>query len=610
MPKFSETLPDFDPVSYTDWEDLVSKRSGDFEAVAQAGHSFGSSRFGALFHKDMATIEPSGLPPRRWRIVASHWAQDPNQVLRDIREDIAGGVEGVCLAWAGRQSPGLEYEGMKDVLTQLDLSQHKLVFFSGENVDKVTDLLADLVSDASAKLPANGNLGLDPIGRFAVTGELDNPLDTLLREAGALKANLPEPVRAYQVFIANGATFQDAGAGPVMELAYALSSAVAYIRSMVQAGVSPKTAAASVSVLLATDTQSFLSAAKFRAFRRLWVTVLDALGIKGVMWAADAVLSWRSMSQRDETTNILRAIAGAFGAAIGGAASISLFPHTSLNTLDDTEARRISRNIQTILREESRLADVQDPAAGSYAIETLTDAITTQAWLTFQALEENGGIIDGLRSGDVQAHCATAASRRAEEIASLDRLLIGGNSFVNADFDAPTGHGKSKGLAYLVSGIKLPKDRLKPLYIQRDTEQFENIRSISDAYLDLHNSRPKVMIVSFDDHARSDARVKWINSVLPLVGFDCVECGFKTLPQCLPAEEMIAAILCGTDSGYAVLGREAVAELKIVKNRLVLLVGDSNLDAEARLWGADGVINTGDDIVKTFGMILTEAGND
>jgi methylmalonyl-CoA mutase len=131
---------------------------------------------------------------------------------------------------------------------------------------------------------------------------------------------------------------------------------------------------------LAADADQFMTTAKFRALRKLWARIEEACGLapQPVFVAAEA--AWRMMTQRDPFVNVLRSTMAVVAAGLGGADSIAVVPYTAAIGLPDGLARRIARNTQLILLEESNLAKVADPSAGSGGFESLTNELCLAAW--------------------------------------------------------------------------------------------------------------------------------------------------------------------------------------------------------------------------------------
>ncbi len=215
---------------------------------------------------------------------------------------------------------------------------------------------------------------------------------------------------------ADGRIVHAAGGSPAQELAFALSSALAYFRALEAGGIALEQARAAISFRLAADADEFLSLAKFRALRLLWARIEEACGLAPKAARLHAASAWRMMSARDPYVNVLRGAMAAFSAGLGGADSVSVLPFTQAIGLPDSFARRLARNAQVILLEESNLGFVADPAAGAGAFEALTQALCETAWGLLQNLEARGGIVAALERGEFQAEVAKIAEARARAI--------------------------------------------------------------------------------------------------------------------------------------------------------------------------------------------------
>ena len=214
--------------------------------------------------------------------------------------------------------------------------------------------------------------GLDPVGASAVWGSSPYAWSEIVPAVtGAIKGlaamGFKGPFAA-----ADGRVIHDAGGSEVQELAFVLAAGVAYLRAIESAGIALEDAQGMICARLSADADQFLTMAKFRALRLLWARVEQASGLapKPLFIAADT--AWRMLTQRDAYVNMLRATMATFSAGLGGANSINVLPHTLALGLPDAFARRAARNTQLVLLEESNLAKVSDPAAGSGGIETLT----------------------------------------------------------------------------------------------------------------------------------------------------------------------------------------------------------------------------------------------
>ncbi|MFN4141480.1 methylmalonyl-CoA mutase family protein [Aestuariivirga sp.] len=184
---------------------------------------------------------------------------------------------------------------------------------------------------------------------------------------------------------ADGRSWHEAGATEAEELGATLALAVAAMRRLET--LNDVHLVRAVSVTLAASQDMFATLAKFRAIRLLWRRVLQASGLPDAPLRLHAETSWRMMATRDPHTNILRATTAVFGAGLGGADSITVLPFSLAQGLPNGFARRVARNVQTVLVEESNLWRVTDPASGAGYVETLTQGLCEKAWRVLQDAE-------------------------------------------------------------------------------------------------------------------------------------------------------------------------------------------------------------------------------
>lgn len=184
---------------------------------------------------------------------------------------------------------------------------------------------------------------------------------------------------------ADGRVFHEQGASEAQELACVLAQIVNALRKFDR--LSPESIAGAT---LAANQDMFLTLAKFRAIRLLWARVLEASGISHQPLRLHGDTSRRMMARLDPHTNILRATAAVFGAGLGGADTFTVLPFSIAQGLPNAFARRMARNTQLILLEESQLWRVADPASGSGYVESLTHGLCERAWSIFQGIEKSG----------------------------------------------------------------------------------------------------------------------------------------------------------------------------------------------------------------------------
>jgi methylmalonyl-CoA mutase len=235
------------------------------------------------------------------------------------------------------------------------------------------------------------------------------------------------PGTAMPGTIADGRLWHAWGASEVQELAIAVATLVALLRSAERAGTRAADRLPTLAIALAADSDQFLTVAKFRAMRLLAMRLAGAIGSDARV-PIHAETAWRMMSRREPRMNTLRTTGAAFAAAVGGADSITVLAHDVLDG-DTAGSRRLARNTQLILAEEAQVFRTADPGAGSGAVEALTDALAEHAWAHFQRIEAEGGVFAGIEEGWLPAEVGTMRARRLDAVGDGAVDMVGVNVF-------------------------------------------------------------------------------------------------------------------------------------------------------------------------------------
>lgn len=372
---------------------------------------------------------------RGWTIVQRVDDVDPARANRQATEDVEGGATGLAIVFEGAPNafgyglpsdPGalsraLEGIALDKVHLRLDVHPQ-----SRMSVDWLVALLAARRVDPER---IDFSLGIDPAAIFGGTGRLRMSIE-------ALQASMPQSLAHFfalgapgVLLEADGRVYHNGGATEAQELGAMLASAVAHLKMFEEARQPLVYAAPHIGFALSVDQDQFLSMAKIRALRTLWTAAQEACSIPPTAVRIHAETSFRMLSKADAETNILRNTIAAFAAGVAGADTVSILPHTLPHGLPDSFARRIARNTQLILADESHLDFVQDPANGSGAIEALTASLCEAAWNEFQRIESEGGMLASLSRGLFQERVSGARQERAGRYASGERAIVGATVF-------------------------------------------------------------------------------------------------------------------------------------------------------------------------------------
>jgi methylmalonyl-CoA mutase len=470
--------------------------------------------------------------------------------------------------------------------------------------------LAALVQRSGiAAAATNIRFGYDPIGTAAASGTGPLPWGDL---ASAFTTTIGE--LAAQGFrgpfaCADGRLIHNAGGSEAQELAYALAVAVQYLRALEAGGIALDAARAMVYFRLAADANQFLTMAKFRALRTLWARVEDACGLVPAPPFVAAETAWRMMTRRDPYVNMLRATVAVVGAGLGGADAITVLPFTLALGLPDRFARRIARNTQLVLLEESNLAKVADPAAGAGGIEEVTDKLCRAAWAAFQEIEAAGGAWAALQQGLIQSKVAAVRGAREAAVARRKDALTGTSDFPELA-EAPVAVLK---VAPVAPQPVAATPTFEPLPRIRLAEPFEALRDASDLTLAQTGARPKVFLANLGTPADFTARATFAKNFFEAGGIEAVgNDGFESrdaLVAAFRASRARLACLCSSDAVYA---REAVATAQALRGAgtVLLLAGRPGaLEAALTEAGVRGFVFAGCDALAalrtTHGLIAS-----
>jgi methylmalonyl-CoA mutase len=383
------------------------------------------------------------------------------------------------------------------------------------------------------------DLGADPLtGRLS--GRAAPAMDDVLAMATRAR-DFRGVVRAVTV---DGPAFHNLGANASWELAGSVAAGVAYLRTLAELGV--PTALRQISFRFAADDDQFMTIAKFRAARKLWARVAEVVGAPGAgSTTTHAVTSLPMMTQRDPWVNMLRSTVAAFGAGIGGADTVLVHPFDvaiagGAPGVGAGFSRRMARNTQLLLLEESNIGRVVDPAGGSWYVEKLTETLAQRAWQHFQQIEARGGFAEALDF--IGAQVAEVRDKRTDDIDHRRATITGVNEYPNLAEPPISARGPADG------------------EIRRYAADFEALRDRSDAFLQRTGSRPRVVLLPLGPLAEHNVRATFAANLLASGGIAAVNPGPVDTAgvgaAVADAGSPNIAVICGTDARY---GSELVA---------------------------------------------------
>ena len=601
---------DFAPASYADWRKLVDGvlKGAPFEKLV--GKTYDGLRIEPIYPRAPGAAPIAGRAPAApWQIMQRIDHPDAAQANAQALHDLENGASGLTLVFAGANGAhgfGLEptAEAVEKILDGIFIDAGiALELQLGTQSRMAAIHIAEYVKRKGHSASAcDIRFGLDPIGACAVSGSSRYAWPEIVAAVtGAIKGLAGIGFKG-RFAVADGRVIHDAGGSEVQELAFVLAAGVAYLRALESAGVALDDAQNMVYARLSGDADQFLTMAKFRALRVLWARIEQACGLvpKPLFIAADT--AWRMLTQRDPYVNMLRATMATFSAGLAGANAITVLPHTLALGLPDAFARRVARNTQRVLLEESNLARVSDPAAGSGGIEKLTRQLCEAAWSLFQEIEKAGGVFGALEQNLIQRKAAATRAAREANIARRKEVLTGATEFPNLH-EALVAVLDAKPVALAPSGdAKFKFDALSPM---RLAAPFERLRDRSDQILKQKGARPKVFLANLGTPADFTARATFAKSFFETGGIETIDTEGFTDPAVLAAvfrtSGAALACLCSQDKVYAGQAAAAAKALQAAGAKHIYLAGRAGeQEAALRAAGVNDFVFAGGDALTVL----------
>jgi methylmalonyl-CoA mutase len=600
---------DFPQATREEWRKLVDAvlKGVPFERLKSK--TYDNLSFEPLYGRAAAAEPISGRPPgAAWTLMQRVDHPEVGAANAQALADLENGATGLVLVFAG--SPTANGFGLDPSAAALARVLEDVHLDAGVAIDldlpaasrDVMRKLAELIKHRRvAPSAVDLRTGSNPIGDFAASGSSARSWNDMSPDFAGAVGEVADAGFRGPFVVADGRIIHNAGGSEAQELAFALASAVAYLRALEASGMALDAARRAIYFRLSADAEQFLTTAKFRALRKLWARVEEACGLtpKPVMVAAET--AWRMMTRRDPYANTLRTTIAVTAAGLGGADSIAVLPHTAALGLPDAFARRLARNTQLLLLEESNLARVADPAAGSGALEAITQALCTAAWALLQEIEGAGGIWPALESGMLQQKVAAVRAERQKAIARRKDSLTGTNEFPNIAETAPAvlavapAASPVKGKA-ATSAEALPRIRL--------AEPFERLRDASDAILAKTGARPKIFLANLGTSAEFATRATFARNFFEAGGIEAVGDESPDRPALAGAYQASGAglaCLCSSDKIYEREAPAAAETLKAAGATHIYLAGrPGDREAAFRAAGVQSFVYEGCDALATL----------
>lgn len=579
-------------------------------------------------------VRASGYIRDPWRICQELTLALPHDFNEEARHDIERGQTGLTVVLDRATRCGLDPAAASDQLVgvggvsvatlgdvsacfrNIDLNKVTVLCYAGASALPILAMLVAALREQDAGsdqiFGAGACVGADPLGALAEHGQLPVSLATAYDGMAQTTAWGARMAPRLQTVFVQGHPYHDAGASSTEEVAFALATAAEYLRQMARRGLEVETVAPRIRFGLSLGSNFFVEIAKVRAARMLWAQLVAAFG--GSLEAQRMVIHGRTSAFNktvfDPYVNMLRVTSEGFAGAIGGVDSMHTAPFDEPIRTPDRFSRRIARNVQVILQEESRFTMPIDMGAGSYAIERFTHEFGQAAWGIFQDIESAGGMADALAQGLPQAMAAATAAKRSKAVETRSDVILGTNMYPNlsekpmtaplvdraalkrgreadvaqfrraaglhtrglnlGDFQTALASCSSGAVDFAVEAVAsgatmgelfrtmAERDAARsvatPLRIARLAESFERLRQSVEATFAATGRRVRVFLANMGPVPQHKPRADFSRGFFAVAGFDVVGTdGFETADAAAVAALASGApviVICSTDATY------------------------------------------------------------
>lgn len=638
----------FDPLTIDNWRELAEAtlKGADFEK-ALVSKTYDGIRIDPVYPRAETA---NNIATRRgpWHIVQRMDQPNIEGANKQALVDLENGANGLSLVFACAPTAygyGLAIETIDDLdmaLTDIVPDIIHLRLESGKSDTAAAAMLVALCEKRGIDLSKlDASLGCDPFGAAILSSMHPNRDEKIPQFIDMIQALNHRGFKG-QIALADGRVWHAGGASEAQELAGILATAVAYLHAFEAAEIPLEKAVTQIGLAVAADTDQFLNIAKIRALQLLWHRVCESCGVSEAPVHIHAETAWRMMSKRDPHVNMLRGTIATFSAGISGVNSFTVLPFTQALGLPDAFARRIARNTQLVLLEESNLAKVSDPASGSGFAESLTRDLTDAAWTIFQKIEKHGGLAASLKDGWLQADVEMTKAARKKNITKRKDPLTGISEFPNIaegpvktlggdppwpledadplDLPAPANGDWFEALIAMaangatlaaLSAPTMTGFEITPLTPMRLSESFEHLRDRADSC----DETPKIFLANLGSVSSFSARASWVRNVFAAGGIEAISNdGFTdttSTADAFKASRAKLACICGSDDTYKDQGADAAMALKKAGATNIFLAGNpGDMRGGLEDAGVTTFVHAGCDIINILETAFTALGVD
>ena len=610
--KREKLFTEFPPVPTEKWEEVITAdlKGADYERklVWRTGEGFNVRPYyraenleGIQFLGSQAGEFPFVRGTRthnRWHVHQTVAVECPKEANAEALKLLNSGVDSLGFSIA---KEGFTAADLDELLREISIPAVELTF-CGVQTGNVAGLVLDKLEKEGLMADAHVAFCIDPLVKgLSQKGDFCSPDG---EKCFAKIVSLIERTREYKhirIVTVSAGIFSNAGSTIVEELAFALSAGNDYLARLTDAGVDADTAARKLRFSFSVTSNYFMEIAKFRAARMLWANIVKgyapAKNCACKMMIHARTADW-NQTVYDPYVNMLRGTTEAMSATIAGVHSLEVMPFDASFENPTEFSKRIARNVELLLKNESHFDQVVDPAGGSYYVENLTQSIAAEAWKLFLEIEEKGGYTAAYKAGFVKERIAASAAAKDKAIATRRQTLLGANQYPNFTEVADK--------AITAEAVTRKQAEGNTLAPYRGAMAFEEMR----LHVDRSGKQPKAFMLTCGSLAMARARAQFSCNFFGCAGirvqdntfFKSIEEGAKAALE----SKAEIVVVCAADDDYA----EAAPKVKeLLGGKAILVVaGAPACMPELEAQGITNFINVKSNVLETLKFYLKEMG--
>ena len=611
--KSEKLFTEFPPVPTEKWEEVITAdlKGADYERklVWKTGEGFNVRPYyraenleGIKFLGSQAGEFPyvrGTHAHNRWRVHQTVSVVCPKEANAEALKILNAGVDslGFCIASADFSAADLDML-LKDIcIPAVEIT------FCGEKMANVAELvLAKVEKEGIAKEDVRIAFCIDPLVKgLSSKGDFCSPNGEKCIARIVELIHKTKEYKHVRIVTVAGQTFGNSGSTIVEELAFTLSAGHDYLVRLTDAGLDVDAAARKLRFSFSVSSNYFMEIAKFRAARMLWANIVKGYGPAkncACKMQIHAETSRWNQTVYDPYVNMLRGTTEAMSATIAGVHSLEVMPFDASFENPTEFSKRIARNVELLLKNESHFDQVVDPAGGSYYVENLTQSIAAEAWKLFLEIEEKGGYTEAYKAGLIVERIKASAAAKDKNIATRRQTLLGANQYPNFTEVA--------GKEITAESVTRKQAEGNVLVPYRGAMAFEEMR----LQVDRSGKEPKAFMLTCGNLGMARARSQFSCNFFACAGIKVIDnTYFKSIEEGAKAalgSKAQIVVVCASDDDYA----EAAPKVKeLLGGKAILVVAGAPACApELEAQGITNFINVKSNVLETLKFYLKEMG--